>query len=97
MTAQRLWEIVFKLQNIQESKKNDLLYREFAVCKYSKCNNKKVIQIYNKDEWTTEFICKKCFIQDWGKTDYTVVLPTLYDEYEYVDSIFEKYGVDNEY
>lgn len=96
MTAQRLCDIVFKLQNIQEIKKNDFLYREYAACKYSKCNNNKVIQIYNKDECTTEFICRKCFTQDWGESDYTVVLPTLYNEYEYFESIFEKYGVDNE-
>lgn len=96
MGPKEIWDFIYKQQQIQ-NKRGNYLIDDYYHCRYTKCNNKEVIKIYNKDEWETEWICKECFVDDWGKTDYCIVLPTIYDEKDYVPtSIFIKYGDNNE-
>lgn len=92
MGPDKIWDFIYKCQQEQIKKGNTLVDDSFY-CLYPKCNKIECIQIYNKDEWCNEWICKECFIDDWGETDYCIVLPTLYDDWDYEEkSIFEKFG-----
>lgn len=96
MRIEKLWDLIYKLQKYQYDNGNEYVDFEHSYCRYTRCNSKQHIQIYNKDEWETEWICKECFVDNYGKTDYCVVLPTIYDDNCDHESIFEKYGVKND-
>lgn len=94
MRAENIWRAIYREQKYQQLKGNnvDLDYS----CRYSNCDNKEVIEVYNKREFQTEHICLDCFVEDWGNYDYFVQLNTLYDESYHEPSFFDKYGVKNE-
>lgn len=89
MKSGALWDFIYKCQ------KNNNIDLDYC-CRYSGCRNSKVIEILNTKELKTEYICKRCFKEDYWNYGYCVVLKTLFEEDYSEDSIFEKYGVNNE-